>query len=339
MKRIRVNSERQYEVTFPEDWHSQLEKVIANRNFVVLAPERLASQVLEAFSKAQIVVTEDGETQKSLTSYSKVMEKIAGLGLDRSSVIVGIGGGATTDLAGFVAATYMRGIDWLAVPTTVAGMVDAAIGGKTGINLASGKNLAGAFHSPIEVIIDTNWLKSLSQRDIRAGLAEAVKCGFIANPKILELIVNWSNNLQEIIELSVEVKAGVVSRDFKESLEREILNYGHTLGHAIEKHSNYSLRHGEAVSIGLCFAAALSSEKSGLDAGVVSQHEDLLQRLDLPTSYAPTAFAELYELMQSDKKRRAAEIRFVTLTELGKTDRTVASREELERIYKKTIGR
>ena len=143
MKRISVNSERQYDVTFPEDWHSQLEKVIANRNFVVLAPERLASQVLEAFSREQIVVTEDGETQKSLTSYSKVMEEIAGLGLDRSSLIVGIGGGATTDLAGFVAATYMRGIDWLAVPTTVAGMVDAAIGGKTGINLASGKNLAG----------------------------------------------------------------------------------------------------------------------------------------------------------------------------------------------------
>ena len=339
MRSIRVNSERQYSVTFPLDWQSQVINAISGRNVAVLTPERLVSQVLGTFSKDQIVVTEDGETQKSLTSYSKVMEEIARRGLNRSSVIVGIGGGATTDLAGFVAATFMRGIDWIAVPTTVAGMVDAAIGGKTGVNLASGKNLAGAFHSPIEVIIDTSWLKSLSQRDIRAGLAEAIKCGFIANPKILELALHWSENLEEIIELSIEVKAGVVSRDFKESLEREILNYGHTLGHAIEKHSNYTLRHGEAVSVGLCFAAALSSEKCGLDAGVVAQHERLLQHLDLPTKYSPTAFAELYELMQNDKKRRASEIRFVTLTELGKTDRTVASRAELERIYQKTVGR
>lgn len=218
-------------------------------------------------------------------------------------------------------------------------MVDAAIGGKTGVNLAAGKNLAGAFHSPSEVIIDIGWINSLSERDIRAGLAEAVKCGFIAEPKILELVKDWQNNLAQIIELSIQVKAGVVSRDFKESDEREILNYGHTLGHAIEKHANYSLRHGEAVSIGLVFAAELSREKVGLSQEIAAQHEAILQGLDLPTTYSKSAFSELFEIMQSDKKRRTAEIRFVTLAGLGSTNRTVASRDELEVIYQRVIGR
>jgi 3-dehydroquinate synthase len=252
---------------------------------------------------------------------------------------VGIGGGATTDLAGFVAATYLRGVDWVAIPTTVAGMVDAAIGGKTGVNLTSGKNLAGAFYSPKEVVIDTSWLSTLSDRDIRAGLAEAVKCGFISEPKILDLIFDWKRNLTEIIALSVGVKADVVSRDFKESYEREILNYGHTLGHAIEKYSDYSLRHGEAVSIGMCFAADLSVMLSGLSGSIAEKHREILQSLELPVTYSATAFDGLFDLMQSDKKRGADGLRFVTLKALGSTDRVTASKEVLNECYLESVGR
>ena len=339
MREILVVSEREYRVTFPISWQERVASLIANRNFVVITPEKLVPMLKGAFPQELIISTEDGEAQKSLASYAEVMERVATLGLNRNSVVIAIGGGATTDLAGFIAATFLRGIDWIAIPTTVAGMVDAAIGGKTGVNLAAGKNLAGAFHSPNEVIIDIGWINSLSDRDIRAGLAEAVKCGFIAEPKILELVKDWQNNLAQIIELSIQVKAGVVSRDFKESDEREILNYGHTLGHAIEKHANYSLRHGEAVSIGLVFAAELSREKVGLSQELAAQHVVILRGLDLPTTYSKSAFSELFEIMQSDKKRRTEEIRFVTLAGLGSTNRTVASRDELEVIYQRVIGR
>lgn len=339
MREILIASERQYRVTFPKSWQSEIKDLISERNYVVLTPEKLAGDLSGVFPADRIITTENGEEQKSLSSYAKTIEEVAKKGLDRSSVIVAIGGGATTDLSGYVAATYMRGIDWVAIPTTVAGMVDAAIGGKTGVNLVAGKNLAGAFHSPIEVIIDPIWIRSLSHRDIRAGLAEAIKCGFIAEPRILDLMTGWQENIEEIIELSVKVKAGVVSRDFKESAEREILNYGHTLGHAIEKHANYTLRHGEAISIGLCFAAHLSREKCGLNGEIVKQHEVLLSELDLPTTYASSAFPALFEIMQSDKKRRSADIRFVTLKEIGRTERSVATREELERIYSQSVGR
>jgi len=339
MNEIKVSAERDYVVSFPNSWRSRFNELIANRSFAVIAPEQISSQIKDVVDPSRLILTSDGESQKSIGTYGSILEKLALMGLDRSSLIVGIGGGATTDLAGFVAATYLRGVDWVAIPTTVAGMVDAAIGGKTGVNLTSGKNLAGAFFSPHEVVIDTNWLSTLSDRDIRAGLAEAVKCGFISAPKILELVTDWKRNLTEIIALSVGVKAGVVSRDFKESHEREILNYGHTLGHAIEKHSGYSLRHGEAVSIGMCFAAELSVKLSDLSGSIAEQHREILQSLELPVTYSATAFDALFDLMQSDKKRGVDGLRFVTLKALGATDRVTVSKEVLNECYRNSVGR
>jgi len=339
MNEIKVSAERDYVVSFPKSWRSRFNELIANRSFAVIVPEQISSQIKDVVDPSRLILTSDGESQKSIDTYGSILEKLALMGLDRSSLIVGIGGGATTDLAGFVAATYLRGVDWVAIPTTVAGMVDAAIGGKTGVNLTAGKNLVGAFYSPHEVVIDTNWLSTLSDRDIRAGLAEAVKCGFISEPKILELVTDWKRNLTEIIALSVGVKAGVVARDFKESHEREILNYGHTLGHAIEKHSGYSLRHGEAVSIGMCFAAELSVKLSGLSGSIAEQHREILQSLELPVTYLATAFDALFDLMQSDKKRGADGLRFVTLKALGATDRATASKELLNECYRKSVGR
>lgn len=161
MKTIEVSAERKYQITFTDSWSTKLKSLIGERRFVVLTQSSLRDRVVAAFSEDSIIVAAEGEQQKSLANFTTLLEELAHLGLDRNSLIIGIGGGATTDLAGFLAATYMRGIDWVAVPTSIAGMVDAAIGGKTGVNLSSGKNLVGAFHSPVEVIIDLDWLRTL----------------------------------------------------------------------------------------------------------------------------------------------------------------------------------
>jgi 3-dehydroquinate synthase len=245
----------------------------------------------------------------------------------RDGLIIGVGGGATTDLAGFVAACWMRGVGWIAIPTTMAGMVDAAIGGKTGINMAAGKNLVGAFHAPVATLIDQRFLKSLSSRDLAAGLAEAIKCGFIADTEILDLaegmtdsdLANPSDSasLSEIIKKSVAVKEGIVSRDFREGGERAFLNYGHTLGHAIEVAEDFQMRHGEAVAIGMVFAAELSGEVNGLDSNIVDRHRNLLRRLNLPTSYNAGSFDRLLQIMERDKKVKDGKLRFVTLQAPG----------------------
>jgi 3-dehydroquinate synthase len=220
-------------------------------------------------------------------------------------------------------------MDWIAIPTTVAGMVDAAVGGKTGINSDYGKNLIGAFHSPIKVVVDTAWLKTLSNRDFTAGLAEVVKCGFIKDSQILTKIegltleqIRGSEELtQELIERAVQVKADVVSGDFKESFDREILNYGHTFGHAVEIHSQYSLRHGECVSIGMAFIAHLSFEMKLISQELLTKHLSVLQGLGLPTEYTRGEWPELFGAMKLDKKSRGNNLRFVVITEIGKTQR------------------
>lgn len=335
MNPITVTADRSYEIVLSSNWRSALTVAMSGRDVVVIAPETLLGKVAEIVDPERIISVPDGEQQKTFSSLETLAEKLAKLGMDRHSLIVGIGGGATTDLTGFLAASYLRGVEWIAVPTTVAGMVDAAIGGKTGINLAGGKNLFGAFYSPSQVIVDTSWLTSLEKRDISAGLAEAVKAGFIGDSRILELIESdLSKNLSEIIERSITVKATVVSRDFRESGEREVLNYGHTLGHAIERHSGYRLRHGEAISIGLCFAARLSQQISGLAKEVADRHFRILTSLDLPTSYPNTAWPELRSLMGLDKKRKAGLIRFVTLREIGKTDRQSTEESILAEVYR-----
>jgi 3-dehydroquinate synthase len=271
----------------------------------------------------------EGEEGKSPEVLLKLWNWLAAAGFTRSDLVVGIGGGAITDIAGFAAATYLRGIDWIAIPTSVAGSVDAAIGGKTGANLDYGKNLVGSFHSPRTVLIDHSWFATLSDRDFAAGLAEVVKCGFIRDGHILKLLQN--KDLQdvrrdeelvlELIERAVQVKADVVGGDFKESFDREILNYGHTFGHAVEKHAKYSLRHGECVSIGMAFMAHLQSDLGLISDEVRDLHLSLLTELNLPVTYSSGDWPELRALMSMDKKSRGNTLRFVTISEIGKTDR------------------
>ncbi|MFE9402903.1 3-dehydroquinate synthase [Streptomyces sp. NPDC006530] len=247
-------------------------------------------------------------------------------GFTRTDVVVGVGGGATTDLAGFVAATWLRGVRWISVPTTVLGMVDAAVGGKTGINTAEGKNLVGCFHPPVGVLCDLAALDSLPVNDYVSGLAEVIKAGFIADPVILDLIeadpagarAPGGPHAAELIERSIRVKADVVSSDLKESGLREILNYGHTLAHAIEKNERYKWRHGAAVSVGMVFAAELGRLAGRLDDATADRHSAILESVGLPLTYRGDQWPKLLENMKLDKKSRGDLLRFIVLDGLAK---------------------
>lgn len=322
MKTIKIAAEKEYEILFDHGWKSALAEIsAAHDKTLIIAPGALIDLFnISAFASANIKVVSVpiGEAAKSVKVLAEMWDTCAEFGLTRSDCIIGFGGGSTTDLAGFVAATWLRGIIWHAIPTSLAGMVDASIGGKTGINSGHGKNLIGSFYSPTSVIIDESFLDSLSERDFNAGMAEIIKAGFIADPIILDLALSAKSNIAELIWRSVAVKAKVVSSDFKESRLREVLNYGHTLGHAIEKLEGYELRHGEAVSIGLVFAAELSNLLGKIEAELVTKHRELLQSFGLPITYKSGEFPKLLELMGSDKKTRGSNLRFIGLEGLGK---------------------
>ena len=321
MRTVPVKAERAYQVEIGINWREALSDWVEGRNQVLV----ICSEKFSIETGLPTFQIPDGEAGKSSDTLNAIWYECGRLGLDRDALIVAIGGGAVTDIAGFAAATWMRGIDWLAIPTTVAGMVDASIGGKTGINSEHGKNLVGSFHSPVAVLIDLKFTETLSARDFAAGLAEVVKCGFISDQQILELLRKRSikdlranhDLLVELIHRAVSVKAKIVSEDFKESFLREILNYGHTLGHAIEKHSKFSLRHGEAVAIGMCFVAELAKAKLELAEDVVQLHYEILRSLELPTKYQLDAWPELQHLIRQDKKNRSGTLRFVALQEVN----------------------
>jgi 3-dehydroquinate synthase len=273
-----------------------------------------------------LIEVPDGEQAKTLAVAGRCWDELGTAGFTRSDAVVGLGGGATTDLAGWVAAAWLRGVRVVQVPTTLAGMVDAAVGGKTGINTDRGKNLVGAFHPPAGVVCDLSVLATLPTADYVAGLAEVAKCGFIADPAILDLIERdpeaaarpGSPVERELVERSVRVKAEVVSADLTEQGLREILNYGHTLGHAVEHAEGYRWRHGEAVSVGLVYAAALARRLRRLDDDTADRHRRVLGALGLPTTYRADAFAALLDTMRVDKKARGKRIRFIVLDALAK---------------------
>ncbi|MFI2102322.1 3-dehydroquinate synthase [Isoptericola sp. NPDC019693] len=295
--------------------------------------EDLVAQGYEAFA----VELPDAEEQKTAQVAAFCWQVLGQADFTRSDAIVSVGGGATTDLAGFVAATWLRGIKVVHVPTTLLAMVDAAVGGKTGINTAEGKNLVGAFHPPAGVLCDLAALESLDRWDLVAGMAEVVKTGFIADPRILELVEEHADELRdwkgsdttpetwavltELIERSVRVKARVVGEDLTEQGLREILNYGHTLGHAIELTERYQLRHGAAVAVGMVFAAELARLGGKLDDAVVDRHRAILESLGLPTTYRGDRWDKLLAAMQRDKKTRGNLLRFVVLDDVARPTR------------------
>lgn len=320
MKIIDVVAERNYSVVVGANGPDEIKSISAeHRKVLLVAPTALIKLFkLKESKNLSIISTPAGENQKSIKVMESVWRKCAAVGIERSDAIIGFGGGATTDLAGFAAATWLRGIDWYAMPTSLAGMVDASIGGKTGLNSQSGKNLIGSFYSPRSVLIDTSYLTKLPARDLSAGMAEVIKCGFISDYKILNLVQDDVIDFDQLIYRAVKVKARVVAKDFKESKLREILNYGHTLGHAIEKDSKFRLRHGEAVSIGMVFAAELSNELVGLSKEVVDLHRVLSSNFKLPISYPKSRWKLLSALLLKDKKVKQGKVRFIGISKIGK---------------------
>ena len=268
----------------------------------------------------------DGEAAKDIRVASTVWSGLAAAGITRTDAIVAVGGGAATDLAGFVAATWLRGVRVVLLPTTLLAMVDAAIGGKTAVNVPAGKNLVGTFHPPAGVLCDLTTLVSLPREDYVSGLAEVIKAGFIADPVILDLIEDDPEDAcspdgahtRELIERAVRMKARVVSADLREAGLREILNYGHTLGHAIEHAEDYRFRHGDAIAIGMVYAAALGRMTGRLDGGTAARHAAVLTAVGLPTAYRGGAWPQLRSIMTVDKKARGARLRLVVLDGLAK---------------------
>src|SRR6266567_4217386 len=291
---IEVAGERPYQVLVGRDLLACLPPLVGAATQVAVlfaAPlrgyaERVAITLREAGFAPLPIEVPDAEAGKTIEVAARCWDALGGAGFTRTDAVVGVGGGAVTDLAGFVAAAWLRGVPVVQVPTSLLGVVDAAVGGKTGVNTAAGKNLVGAFHPPAGVLCDLSTLDTLPPVDLVAGLAEVVKCGFIADPAILDLV-----------ERSVRVKARVVAQDLRESGLREILNYGHTLGHAIEKHEGYRWRHGHAISVGLVFAAALGRHSGRLAAGIADRHRSVLTALGLPVSYPAAAWPELRAAM------------------------------------------
>ncbi|MEY4981011.1 MAG: hypothetical protein RL174_349 [Actinomycetota bacterium] len=309
--------------------------------------EALREELINAGLEAILAGVPDSEDAKRVEVAAFCWGIMGQADFTRSDAVIGFGGGSTTDLAGFVAATWLRGVKLVQIPTTLLGMVDAAVGGKTGINTSEGKNLVGVFHAPAAVLIDLDTLKSLAKNEILAGFGEVAKYGFIADERILELIeadVELATNPEsavfaEIVERSVSIKARVVGEDFKESGLREILNYGHTLGHAIEHAERYKWRHGAAIAIGMVFVAELANLSGKLSDADLDRHRSVLKLLGLPTEYKAEKWEQLLATMQRDKKSRAGNLRFVVLEGIGKpTIMTAPPIELLHTAYQEIIA-
>ncbi|MFE3071156.1 3-dehydroquinate synthase [Streptomyces sp. NPDC059247] len=324
-----------YEVLVGRQLLGELPALIGTqaKRVAVIHPEALAgtgealrADLAEQGYEAVAIQVPNAEEAKTAEVAAYCWKALGQTGFTRSDVIVGVGGGATTDLAGFVAATWLRGVRWIAVPTTVLAMVDAAVGGKTGINTAEGKNLVGAFHPPAGVLCDLAALDSLPVHDYVSGLAEIIKAGFIVDPVILDLVeadpegarTPAGPHTAELLVRSIRVKAEVVSGDLKESGRREILNYGHTLAHAIEKNERYKWRHGAAVSVGMVFAAELGRLAGRLDDATADRHRAILESVGLPLTYRGDQWPKLLETMRVDKKSRGDLLRFIVLDGIGR---------------------
>lgn len=336
--RLAVDAGRPYDVVVGRGLLGELPHMVgtAAERVAIIHPaalrttaEAVRADLLDAGYAAILLETPDAEDAKTAQVAAFCWGVLGQAGFTRSDVVVSVGGGATTDLAGFVAATWLRGVRVVHIPTTLLGMVDAAVGGKTGINTAEGKNLVGAIHEPAGVLCDLNSLETLAPHDLVAGMAEVVKAGFIRDPAILDLVAAdpaaavdpTSPALRGLVERAIAVKADVVAGDLHETSRalggREILNYGHTLGHAIERAERYRWRHGAAVSVGMVFAAELAFLAGRLAEADVDRHRAVLTSIGLPVSYGGATWAQLSEAMMVDKKARGSRLRFVILDGIG----------------------
>ncbi len=301
--------------------------VITDSNIWAVHAPALQDALQNAGYETEVLTVPAGEPSKSLRQAERLLEKLPGCGLDRKSFVIALGGGVVGDLAGFVAATYLRGLPYVQVPTTLLAQVDSSVGGKTGVNLPQGKNLVGAFHQPVLVLADTDTLKTLPQRELRAGFAEVIKHGAIRDEEFFTWLEGEHNRVfalqpdavAHVVRRCCEIKADMVSRDEREAGLRAILNFGHTIGHAMEALADYvGLLHGEAISMGMCCAARLSVMRAGLVEADAKRICELIAASGLPTKLGDKyKIEDLFEAMRLDKKAHAGKLRFVLLKKLG----------------------
>ena len=344
---LTLRGDATYDVVVGHDVADRLPGLLGDgvRRVAVIHPVSLADRARslrrtldDAGYAAHGLEVPDGEAAKSADVAAFCWSVLGQAGFTRSDAVVTLGGGATTDLGGFVAATWLRGVRVVHLPTTLLAMVDAAVGGKTGINSAEGKNLVGSFHHPAGVLCDLRTLETLPRNELVSGMAEVAKCGFIADPEILAILERspatamtvGSAEQRELVERAIQVKLDVVAGDFKETAGtagagatgghpgREALNYGHTLGHAIERAEHYRYRHGAAISIGMVYVAELARLAGRLDDDTAARHAHLLASLGLPTTYDGARWDELLASMRVDKKSRGDLLRFVVIEGIGR---------------------
>ena len=346
--------DRSYPIHFAADLRQEIRAELdalgrSGRKVAIITDSNVATQQARALGEmaagVPTLVLTPGESTKSLESLGRALDFLAEERLDRTSALVAVGGGVIGDLAGFAAAAYLRGIDFYQIPTTLLAMVDSSVGGKTGINLKAGKNLAGAFHQPRGVFIATGVLATLPAREFAAGMAEVIKCGLLGEAGLFDRLEHSpltlaSPDLPAVIRRCCAIKAGVVEADERELAKeggRALLNLGHTFGHAIEQTTGYGrYLHGEAVAVGLAAAARLSQKLGHLSADEVARVDSVLSAHALPTRLtAAVPVAELLAAMTRDKKVRAGLPRFVVLARVGEAvTRDGIPQESVEEVWR-----
>ena len=300
--------------------------VVTDSNVAPLYGERIAGLVREADVTAQLCVLAAGEEHKRIEQIDHLCGEFLSAGLDRSSVVVALGGGVVGDIAGYAAASYMRGIRYVQVPTTIVAQVDSSVGGKTGVNHARAKNIIGAFHQPSAVVIDLTLLQTLPGRELRAGLAEVIKHGVIADAILFSymeeeyesILAGTLHMLQYPIKRSCEIKSTIVAADEREHGIRANLNYGHTFGHGIEAASDYTtFLHGEAIALGMIAAGTLAKELGLVGSEFITRQENCIRSYELPVRWPEIPIDRVLEAMRHDKKARAGTLKFVVADEIG----------------------
>jgi 3-dehydroquinate synthase len=300
--------------------------VVTDDRVAELYAIKLSRMLHSAGYRADVFAFQNGEASKTRETWALVCDAMLEAGIGRDAAVIAFGGGVPGDLGGFVAASYMRGLPLVQLPTTLLAMIDSSVGGKTGVDVPAGKNLVGAFHQPQVVIADPDLLATLPDEHVRAGLGEAVKHGAIADPAYLdwiessasELLAGDPEALTRLIVRSVEIKAEIVSRDETESGPRKLLNFGHTIGHAVEALSGYTLLHGEAVAIGMVEEARIGERIGTTAAGTAARLRQVLSRIGLPTSLPPEmGVDEVIEWTRTDKKSREGRVQYALIESIG----------------------
>jgi 3-dehydroquinate synthase len=300
---------------------------VSSGKIAVISNPEIAKLYASKIQGYELILIPEGESHKNLETVQQIYTQLLEKDFTRHDVLIALGGGVVGDITGFVAATYMRGMAYVQVPTSLLAMVDSSVGGKTGVDLPEGKNLVGAFKNPKGVLIDPEFLKTLPEAEIKCGLAEIVKHAIIADPELFEILESGQFDFEFVIRRALQVKIKIVHEDPKEENQRMLLNLGHTFGHAIELLSNYQIRHGEAVAIGMVQAAQFALEQKFCKADLVERIRNLLIKLGLPTELPNISKDALWTAMKHDKKRKADKLSLVLPYGLGDV-----------RIFRKSFG-